>query len=100
MTQATDMSISIDPTPTDAAQVGDLILYSYHFTRWGIKDFRVTTRAVTAVVQDDAGRTTGYYVEGDYHVDLKSVQSVIPMRPGEQPAVGANHPQFPLEPGQ
>jgi hypothetical protein len=92
--------VSMDPTPTNAAQVGDLITYAYHFERWGIKDFGVTTRAVIAVIKDGAGKTTGYYVDGDYRVELSAVQSVIPMHEGEALAAGPQGQGFPLEPGQ
>lgn len=95
-----DTTVSMDPTPTDAAQVGDLITYSYHFTRWGLKDFGVKTRGVVTVIKNDAGRTASYYVDGGYHVELKAVQSVIPMHKSEGLAVETQHPDFPLEPGQ
>ena len=110
MSSVVNNSISMDPTETNAAQVGDLIVYAYHFTRWGVRDFSVTTRAVQGVGKDADGKVIGYHVEGDYWVDLKHVQSVIPMDAESvstasgsdriESAGGCQTKDFPLEAGQ
>lgn len=87
--------VSMDPTPTNAAKAGDLIMYRYKFRSMGMWDWTITNRAVTSVKKDDAGKVIGYHVEGGYLVELKHVQSVIPMAPA--PSRGE---EFPLEAGQ
>lgn len=86
-------AVSMERTPTNAAQPGDLITYAYYFTRWGIKDFRVTTRGVISV-KKEGEQVVGYFVDGDYFVELKHVQQVISTNE-EEPQRG-----FPLEVGQ
>jgi len=104
------------------AAAGDILHYRYEFTRWGIRDFGVTTRRVNGVVLDSKGALVHYVVEGGFRVLPKEVISIITTfegwqnraastdaetgRPGdaeksEPPAsAGGSSSQFPLETGQ